>query len=332
MIRAISIAVLCFTLSACAAVEKAPLSAASLVLQGVKFYFGNSIPSEIPVDSSGTGETREKAIQNALIAAVQEAIGVLIVSDVTVESNRIVRDIAATYSSGVVKSYKVKNCASTDRIQCDISAVVSPFAFRKTLLASGSVTKIDGESLYGQYVTSKNAILQRYRLTEYFFSRIRAQGLQLRLVRFEVQPSTINKVPIYIEYDIRFDPEFKKSIIELLNKLQRDTSGGFNVWNGQWQQLPPGVDPMTIYIEWGPSGFLSNRVWVHTFDRKFLQMMQFYESQEISVMIRELNLCDRVSHNGIFTIDWHRLRRSGIIEVDPDRLRGVKQLSLTAGC
>ncbi len=332
MIRAISIAALCFTLSACAAVEKAPLSAASLVLQGVKFYFGNSIPSEIPVESSGTGETREKAIQNALIAAVQEAIGVLIVSDVTVESNRIVRDIAATYSSGVVKSYKVKNCASTDRIQCDISAVVSPFAFRQTLLASGSVTKVDGESLYGQYVTSKNAILQRYRLTEYFFSRIRTQGLQLRLVRFEVQPSTSNKVPIYLEYDIRFDPQFKQAIIELLEKLQQDTNGGFNKWSGQWRELPPGVDPMTVYIQWGPTGLKDNRVWIHTFDRGFSRMMHHYQVQEISTRIKELEICDRVSHDGIFTIDWYKLRRSGVIEVDPERLRGVRQLSLEVGC
>ncbi len=332
MIRAISIAVLCFTLIACATVEKAPLSAASLVLQGVKFYFGNSIPSEIPVDSSGTGETREKAIQNALIAAVQEAIGVLIVSDVTVESNRIVRDIAATYSSGVVKSYKVKNCTSTDRIRCDISAVVSPFAFRQTLLASGSVTKVDGESLYGQYVTSKNAILQRYRLTEYFFSRIRTQGLQLRLVRFEVQPSTKNKVPIYIEYDIRFDPQFKRTIIELLEKLQQDTNGGVNKWTGEWRELPPGVDPMTVYIQWGPTGLKGNRVWVNTFDRDYFQMMRLYQFQEIPVIIKELNLCDAVSHDGIFTIDWYRLRRSGIIEVDPEQLRGVKQLTLGVGC
>jgi hypothetical protein len=209
---------------------------------------------------------------------------------------------------------------------------VSPFAFRQTLLASGSVTKVDGESLYGQYVTSKNAILQRYRLTEYFFSRIRTQGLQLRLVRFEVQPSTKNKVPIYIEYDIRFDPQFKRTIIELLEKLQQDTNGGVNKWTGEWRELPPGVDPMTVYIQWGPTGLKGNRVWVNTFDRDYFQMMRLYQFQEIPVIIKELNLCDAVSHDGIFTIDWYRLRRSGIIEVDPEQLRGVKQLTLGVGC
>lgn len=311
-------------LPACATVEKAPLSTASILIQGIRFYFSNVVPSEIPVQSIGTGETREKAIESALLAAVSEAIGVLVVSDVTVENNRLLRDIAATYSSGIVKSYKVKNCTGKDRVECEISAIVSPFAFREKLLASKSVTNIDGENLYGQYITSRNAIIQRYRITEYFFSKIHTQGLALRLNRFEVRPSTSHKIPIYIEYDIRFDPQFKRTLIELLEKLQRDTGGG--------QEPPPGVDPATVYIQWGPTGLFENRVWINTFDRGFSRMMRTYESREISIKLKELEICERVSHSGIFTIDWYQLRRSGVIEVDPERLRGVRQLSLEAGC
>ena len=91
-------------LSSCATVQTAPVSPVSLVLQGVRFYFSSSIPSEIPVEAVGTGPTREKAIDNALIAAVQQAIGVLVVSDVTVESNKVVRDIAINYASGESKN------------------------------------------------------------------------------------------------------------------------------------------------------------------------------------------------------------------------------------
>ena len=181
-------------LSSCATVQTAPVSPVSLVLQGVRFYFSSTIPAEIPVEAVGTGPTREKAIDNALIAAVQQAIGVLVVSDVTVESNKVVRDIAINYASGVVKEYSVKQCTDTTRIQCTINAKVSPFAFQQKLLASASVTKIDGENLYGQYLTSRNAIIQRYRVTEYFFSRIRTQGIQAKLIRFEVQPTISGKV------------------------------------------------------------------------------------------------------------------------------------------
>ena len=42
-----------------------------------------------------------------MIAAVQEAIGVLVVSDVTVQDEKILRNIAIMYSEGVVNKYKV---------------------------------------------------------------------------------------------------------------------------------------------------------------------------------------------------------------------------------
>ena len=49
------------------------------------------------------------------MAAVQEGIGVLVVSDVTIQNNSILKNIAITYASGVVTSYKVKNCISSAR-------------------------------------------------------------------------------------------------------------------------------------------------------------------------------------------------------------------------
>ena len=297
-------------LSSCATVQTAPVSPVSLVLQGVRFYFSSTIPAEIPVEAVGTGPTREKAIDNALIAAVQQAIGVLVVSDVTVESNKVVRDIAINYASGVVKEYSVKQCTDT----------------------TASVTKIDGENLYGQYLTSRNAIIQRYRVTEYFFSRIRTQGIQAKLIRFEVQPTISGKVPIYIEYSIRMNPSYKKTLIELLEKLQEDTGAKPNIWTGERQDTARGVSPHTVYIQWGPTGFLQNRVWVHTYDRSFAVMMQNYQYQEISIKIKELGICDKVSHDDIFKIDWYGLTRRGTIEIDPEKLKGVKQLTLEAGC
>ena len=319
-------------LSCCATVQTASVSPVSLVLQGVRFYFSSTIPAEIPVEAVGTGPTREKAVDNALIAAVQQAIGVLVVSDVTVESNKVVRDIAINYASGVVKEYSVKQCTDTARIQCTINAKVSPFAFQQKLLASASVTKIDGENLYGQYLTSRNAIIQRYRVTEYFFSRIRTQGIQAKLIRFEVQPTISGKVPIYFEYSIRFNPEYKRLLIEFLEKLQEDTGAKPNIWTGKQPETARGVSPHTVYIQWGPTGIFQNRVWVHTYERAFAVMMQNYQFQEIPIKIKELGICERVSHSGIFTIDWYELTRRGTIEIDPEKLKGVKQLTLEAGC
>jgi hypothetical protein len=61
-------------------------------------------------------------------------------------------------------------------------------------------------------------------------------------------------------------------------------------------------------------------------------MMQNYQYQEISIKINELGICDKVSHDDIFKIDWYGLTRRGTIEIDPEKLKGVKQVTLEAGC
>ena len=330
--KVIVFAIATLLLNSCATVKNTPASPVSLVLQGVRFYFSSNVPAEIPVEAVGTGPTREKAIDNALIAAVQQAIGVLVVSDITVESSKVVREIAINYASGVVRQYAIKQCTDTIRVQCTINAKVSPFVFQQNLQASASVTKIDGENLYGQYLTSRNTIIQRYRVTEYFFSRIRTQGIQAKLIRFEVQPTISGKVPIYFEYSIRFNPEYKRLLIEFLEKLQEDTGAKPNIWTGKQPETARGVSPHTVYIQWGPTGIFQNRVWVHTYERAFAVMMQNYQFQEIPIKIKELGICERVSHSGIFTIDWYELTRRGTIEIDPEKLKGVKQLTLEAGC
>lgn len=319
-------------LTGCSTIQTPPVNTASLVLQGVRFYFSLAVPSEIPVEAIGTGPTPEKAIDNALIAAVQQAIGVLVVSDITVESNKVVRDIAINYASGIVKKYSVKECTQLSTVQCTINAIVSPALFQQKLLASSSVTKIDGEHMYGQYLTSRNAIIQRYRITEYFLSRIRTQGLQVQLRRFEVQPTAKNKVPIYIEYSIRFNPSYKKTIISLFEQLQKDTGAGFNPWTGVWREPARGVNPYTVNIQWGPTNFNQNQVWIHTYDYRFAQMIRKYEYENISIKLKELGICENIEVSNVFAIDWRGLIRRGTIEVDPEKLKGVKQLTLELGC
>jgi len=320
------------SLLGCAAVEKAPINAASLIVQGVRFYFSHATPDEIPVVTRGTGATREKAIENALLSAVQEAIGVFVVSEVTVASDRVVSDIAANYSSGVVKEYKVIECKQSQFIECQINAKVSAFMFQRNLLSSASVTKIDGENLYAQYLTSRVAIQQRYRLTEYFLSKVRTEGLRVKLNRFEIQPSSKSKVPVFIEYEIQFDKDYFRSLVKFLKILESDTGGGNeNKLTGR-HRGSPNIDPHTYYIQWAATGLLENRVWIHTYDRAFHDMIKHYEFSDITLKFRELDICEKVTHIGIFSINWYGLKRTALIEIEPHKLKNLQQLSLELGC
>ena len=55
----------------------------SVMYQGIRFVHTDSIPKEMVVTATGTGNTREDAINNALLSGIQETIGVLIVFAIT---------------------------------------------------------------------------------------------------------------------------------------------------------------------------------------------------------------------------------------------------------
>ena len=97
MIRLVVLLVLLLVGSGCAVINHPAVTATSYVVQGIRFYFSTFVPTEIVVVSTGTGETREKAIDNALIAAVQEALGVLVVSEVTIKDDQVLKAISGSH-------------------------------------------------------------------------------------------------------------------------------------------------------------------------------------------------------------------------------------------
>jgi hypothetical protein len=322
--RVLSALLLILTLGGCGS-NQIPISPTSIAIQGVQLLFSKSVPSEIIVTAKGSGETREKAIENALIAAVQEGIGVLVVSDVTIQNDAILKNIAITYASGVVTNYKVKNCIGSTRQVCEITASVSPWNLRKNLTSSTASLKVDGENLYGQYITTKNTMIQRRKLVDYYFSQIRKNGLDIKITSMKILPTPANIVQIEIDYLVTWNKEFKSNIIEFLIKLERDTEGQFNSKN----------DGTVVVIAWDGTGFFSdNRVYIRTEDRQLAQFMGHMISDSVSVSIKPFNKCDIFDNtDGVFMIDFYggKRRKTGI-ETTPDNLKKIKNIELSLGC
>jgi hypothetical protein len=304
------------TLTGCAAVQKEPLQAASLVVQGIQFVFSRSVPDRLPVSAIGTGSTREEATNNALLSAMQEGVGVLVAAETVVSGNRVTREFVAQYSSAIVQSYKVVECKGTARIQCSIDAVVTPWRFYEVLRDATTTTKVDGKSLYAQHLTQQHSLEQRKRLTEYFLSKIRTDGLEAVVQEIRVEPSSSNEVLVYLKYRVRYKKDFWRELVSFLERLERDTGGGTD-WNGRRQDPRSSQNPRTVYVQWGATGLRENRVFIHTFDDAYYSMFEGYRLRmPISVSIPELNFCDRVElgnsyGNGffgdVFQVDWYNL-------------------------
>ena len=294
-----------------------PFDYVSLIFQGIYFSMSESVPEEITVTAKGVGETQAIAIETALNSAVQKAVGVLVISDQTVQNDRVIRNLVASYSSGVVNSYKIDICQKDKVIHCTITAKVSPMKFMRKLQGDSQTIQVNGNDLLAKHQTAKNTLIQREKITNYYFSQIRQSGLDVIIREVKILPSDTEKVKLVVDYEVKWNAEYKKEILKFLERLEKDTK------NDGGQQ---------IYIQWGPTGLFNNRVHINVVnDRLRTSMLRMIHAPTF-VKINELNLCEDINHDNVFTIDWYGVKRQRTIEVDPAKLRGIQSLSASIGC
>ena len=294
-----------------------PFDYVSLIFQGIYFSMSESVPEEITVTAKGVGETQAIAIETALNSAVQKAVGVLVISDQTVQNDRVIRNLVASYSSGVVNSYKIDTCQKDKIIHCTITAKVSPMKFMRKLQGDSQTIQVNGNDLLAKHQTAKNTLIQREKITNYYFSQIRQSGLDVIIREVKILPSDTEKVKLVVDYEVKWNAEYKKEILKFLERLEKDTK------NDGGQQ---------IYIQWGPTGLFNNRVHINVVnDRLRTSMLRMIHAPTF-VKINELNLCEDINHDNVFTIDWYGVKRQRTIEVDPAKLRGIQTLSASIGC
>lgn len=294
-----------------------PFDYVSLIFQGIYFSMSESVPEEITVTAKGIGETQAIAIETALNSAVQKAVGVLVISDQTVQNDRVIRNLVASYSSGVVNSYKIDTCQKDKVIHCTITAKVSPMKFMRKLQGDSQTIQVNGNDLLAKHQTAKNTLIQREKITNYYFSQIRQSGLDVIIREVKILPSDTEKVKLVVDYEVKWNAEYKKEILKFLERLEKDTK------NDGGQQ---------IYIQWGPTGLFNNRVHINVVnDRLRTSMLRMIHAPTF-VKINELNLCEDINHDNVFTIDWYGVKRQRTIEVDPAKLRGIQSLSASIGC
>jgi hypothetical protein len=307
-----------FWASSVSAQSFTPLDFVSLVFQGIYFSVSESVPSEITVTAQGKGRTQQEAVESALNLSIQKAIGVLIVSDQTVNNDKVVRNLVASYSSGVVNSYNIDTCIKDKIFSCTVTAKVSPWKFMRKLEGDSQTIKVNGSDLHAQAITAKSVLVQRQKLTNYYMSQIRQSGLDVNIREVKIVPSVGEMVELTVDYEVKWNKEFKKEIIRFLEKLEKDTVRD----NSNHQ----------VYIQWGPTGFFENRVRINTYDSNFRSMMLHYIHQPVLVRFNELNTCADTGVENVFTVDWYGVRRQKTFRVNPEQLKGMQSISMTTGC
>jgi len=304
--------------------------------------FPSSLPNEFFVRSIGTGFTREDAIKNALLSAVQQTMGVLVVSELTVANDQVLRDIFAGYSSGTVKSFNVLACSNGYRISCTVDAITKPWAIRETIFASGRAVRIDGQSLYGQYLTQREVLLQRRKLMDYYLSRIRTIGLVPTIHSISIVPSASENALIRLEFSIAWNSQFRNELIGFLRQLEKDTGGdrirrvrGYGDLIMNQQVYDQNFSNIIMYL--GPpqrSRWITNEVVIRSPDRGLYEIVHQNLYKPIAFGIEPFGLCDEIKPDE--QILRYAVPRAEVYEmtfwVQPQFLANVDNMSMTMGC
>jgi hypothetical protein len=294
-----------------------PMNYVTLFFQGMYFTASESVPEEITVTAKGVGDTQEAAIQAAIHVAIEKTVGVLVLTDQAVSNDKVIRNLVAQYSSAVVNSYEVKKCEGKP-VSCEITAKVSPWKFMRKLEGDSQTIRVSGDDLLMKHQTARNTLMQRYKITQHYMSQIRQSGLDVIVRSVTVKPSVSDHATLVIDYEVKWNKEFKKEITRFLQKLKKDT-----VKNDSNYQ---------VYIQWGPTGLFENRVRVNTFNEDFYQMMMRFIHEPIYVRIDELNMCVNVKHENVFTVDWYGVRRQISVDIHPNKLKNLNSLSMGISC
>ena len=173
----------------------------SLIVSGVKFMFGDSVPESIPVTVTGVGTTPDKAISSGLIRATNQALGVLVVSELSMYQYEVLKEMSIEYSAGVVNSYKVTGCIKKGELfYCNMDMLVSKSGLRRNLEKSAAV---NGNSLHAEYITMKNREEQKGKLNLHVLQPRNA--LTAKIVNLQVLPSKDKFATISVDALVKFN-------------------------------------------------------------------------------------------------------------------------------
>lgn len=126
---------------------------------------------EKKIITTGYGETAEKALDNALRNAVEEATGAYIASSSTIENDELVEDKVLSLSRGFIKDYrKLSETKIDEEYKIVVSALVTEKQILEAMEAEGIKVEYKTASVFEQYQAWDNIKNDELELAKELFS------------------------------------------------------------------------------------------------------------------------------------------------------------------
>jgi len=300
----------------------------SLALYGVKHLFRPSGPLEVKVAARGYGESEKEAVNKAILNAVSQAQGVYVVSDLLVDQDSLKKSESHSYTSGVIRSFRVVNCQQNEIWFCDIEAlVVSKHAVLPPDIPAGmefeKVNKIGLQRIDAQISLDRTSLIQKYQLTEFHLKRLRREGLLVQIKELQGYPSLSGLDTLDITYKISIDPKIKSEVVNFLRELERSTGGRNPTVSDREKTM---LYPIRVKVFRGL--FQRESLYINTLDDQYQQGFEALLTNDIEIFVKELKICERIPiQESIFSIDWSNLERTLRISRSSEVINDIRSLT-----
>ena len=178
----------------------------------------------IEVVATGIGQDSDRALRNALRAAIEQAVGTLVDSQTIAENDEVINDQILSYSGGFVESHKVIGEPKTvdGLVSVKIVAQVKRTELTEKLEAAAvHVSDVDGESLFGEAITKIERNQASGDIVKPLFDGFPANVMDIRRVDKPEYDERTKKWKIKVEISVNRDKyrSFVQKIIPVLKTV-----------------------------------------------------------------------------------------------------------------
>jgi hypothetical protein len=176
-------------------------------------------PSVVSVMAEGVGATRDEAIAKSLVAAANQAVGVLIIGTQQIKNDSLVTKEVFQQTAGIVNKYEVVLCTQESSYWCQIKAQVST----KPLIAvmqshGGKSTEVDGESEYAKQFMYRTNLKNSADLLAKAMYDANSTGLTAKLKTTALIPTAKDYAKLQVKMKLGLDTAYYDYLNEIAKR------------------------------------------------------------------------------------------------------------------
>ena len=196
----------------------------------------NRFDGDLVVTATGAGVSEKDALDNALLHAVQMAVGTLIVSERSIENDALTEQLAS-YANGFVRSYRViaRNTDRNGLHEIEITALVSSEQVFATFDRGTSVrVPADSSAIYAQMVTERIRLLEGDKLLDHVINQFPKSAFYVEVISplHLVEPLRDGDAIVGIKVRVNLNLDYYKNLSKAfyLTSLSRDSDKGSEIY------------------------------------------------------------------------------------------------------